>query len=219
MRECDDQYPWLGEFLCEYVDGTMDPAVHAAFEECLRGDAHLADHVGRLVQARRALCRYGCRVQAPCDLHEALHRRIAGEAILAGCAHPAPAPTPTPAPTPEEAAGYASLRAASLLALLCAVTVAFVLAPAEGSRAQLTASGSDAFADPSFVHPAVAARAAREPVHPGDFRAPTRADSVRFTLRAAAPFGRRAARFEQWPAEEGGFQTASDGVLRLRAAP
>ncbi len=81
-------YPWLSEFLCEYVDGTMDPAARAMFEECLCGNDDLAAHVERLRAARQLLCAYGCKgMHAPCDLHYALHQRIAREA-QGSCAAP-----------------------------------------------------------------------------------------------------------------------------------
>ncbi len=76
----DAHYPWLSEFLCEYVDGTMEPGARAMFEECVRGNPELLKHVERLCATREMLCAYGCRdLPAPCDLHALLHRRIALE--------------------------------------------------------------------------------------------------------------------------------------------
>ena len=82
MRHCDDQYPWLSEFLCEYVDGTMPPSARAAFEECLRGNVALQQHIARLQATRDALCSYGCDVHAPCDLRDTLHARLEREGLL-----------------------------------------------------------------------------------------------------------------------------------------
>ena len=83
MRQCDDQYPWLSEFLCEYVDGTMAPSARAAFEECLRGNVPLQQHIARLRATRAVLCGYGCDVHAPCNLRDTLHARLEREGLLA----------------------------------------------------------------------------------------------------------------------------------------
>lgn len=50
-------YYWLNEWLCEYVDGTMDPSVRLVFEEYLEANPELADHVERLCRTRSMLCR------------------------------------------------------------------------------------------------------------------------------------------------------------------
>ena len=67
------------EFLCEYVDGTMDPVVQEVFEEYLRMNPELKRHVECLRNTRLILCRYGCRCHAPRDLHDRLRHRIACE--------------------------------------------------------------------------------------------------------------------------------------------
>lgn len=95
MRHCDDQYPWLSEFLCEYVDGTMAPSARAAFEECLRGNAALQQHVARLKATRAVLGDYGCDVHAPCNLRDSLHARLEREGLLAADAEADAAPVRT----------------------------------------------------------------------------------------------------------------------------
>ena len=75
----DDDFSDLDEWLCEYVDGTIDPAARRAFEEYMRANPALAQHVQRLFQARNLLCTYGCRHQAPTGLQPRLHRRLAVE--------------------------------------------------------------------------------------------------------------------------------------------
>jgi hypothetical protein len=45
----------MDEFLCEYVDGSMDPVVLKAFEEYLRANPHMAEHAQCLCQARELL--------------------------------------------------------------------------------------------------------------------------------------------------------------------
>ena len=56
-------YEWLDEWLCEYVDGTMDPSVEAVFEQYVEANPGLKAHVERLRQTRELLC--GC--DAPDD--------------------------------------------------------------------------------------------------------------------------------------------------------
>lgn len=72
-------YSDLDEFLCEYVDGEMDPAVRAAFEEIVNRDPALAEHVECLRQTRAMLCAYSHRVGAPCSLHARLHYELSRE--------------------------------------------------------------------------------------------------------------------------------------------
>ena len=76
---------WLDELLCEYVDGTMDPAVRTAFEECLSTDPVLAQQVERLCRTRTLLCRHGCQVRTPHGLQARVRRRLAQEMM-----HPQP---------------------------------------------------------------------------------------------------------------------------------
>ena len=76
---------WLDELLCEYVDGTMDPTVRAAFEECLSTDPVLAQQVVRLRHTRTLLCRHGCQVRTPRGLQARVRRRLAQEMM-----HPQP---------------------------------------------------------------------------------------------------------------------------------
>ncbi len=79
----DDHSGLDDEFLCEYVDGTMDPAVREVFEEYLRDNPAVAEHVERLRHTRRLLCQYGCRCKAPQGLQTRLRRELAGEMIRA----------------------------------------------------------------------------------------------------------------------------------------
>ncbi len=76
-HEFDD----LDEWLCEYVDGTIDPAVCSALEEYMQQNEGLAAHVERLRETRHLLCTYGCSYQAPSGLQPRLRRRLATEII------------------------------------------------------------------------------------------------------------------------------------------
>ncbi|MFK7843909.1 MAG: anti-sigma factor [Rhodothermales bacterium] len=76
-HEFDD----LDEWLCEYVDGTIDPAVCSALEEYMQHNEELAAHVERLRETRHLLCQFGCSYQAPSGLQPRLRRRLATEII------------------------------------------------------------------------------------------------------------------------------------------
>lgn len=56
--------PELDEYICEYVDGTMDPAVREAFEEYLEANPSVASHVECLKEATAIL--KACADQCPC---------------------------------------------------------------------------------------------------------------------------------------------------------
>ena len=71
----------LDEWLCEYVDGTIDPAVCKALEEYMQLNPELATHVEQLCETRHLLCQYGCSYQAPSGLQPRLRRRLASEII------------------------------------------------------------------------------------------------------------------------------------------
>lgn len=71
----------LDELLCEYVDGTMDPSVRAAFEEYLEANPELAKHARCLCQTRSMLCSYGCRHPQEESVQDQVRRRVAGELL------------------------------------------------------------------------------------------------------------------------------------------
>ncbi len=71
----DDQ---LDELMCEYVDGTMDAAVRAAFEELLATDPELADQAHCLCRTRALLSSYGCR-HSTHDIEAEIRCRVAME--------------------------------------------------------------------------------------------------------------------------------------------
>lgn len=71
------------ELLCEYVDGTMDPLIREVFEEYLRLNPEMKEHVECLRRTRKLLCHFGCRCRAPRDLHERLRREISCELMRA----------------------------------------------------------------------------------------------------------------------------------------
>lgn len=56
--------PELDEYICDYVDGTMDPAMRNSFEEYLAANPHVAEHIETLVRASDML--RSCADQCPC---------------------------------------------------------------------------------------------------------------------------------------------------------
>jgi len=68
----------LDELLCEYVDGTMDPAVKVVFEEYLAQNPDLAAHARCLRETRSMLCRIGECACATATQNE-LRVRLASE--------------------------------------------------------------------------------------------------------------------------------------------
>ena len=172
MRQCDDEYPWLSEFLCEYVDGTMHPSARSAFDECLRGNPALRRHVRRLQATRQALCSYGCDVHAPCNLRDQLHARLAGEGLLADLATTSPALLPTAA-----RARALWLWAPALLGLFCLAAVGLLVLPDEADALLVTGEVSPDAAEVPVVGVAGAASVSLRVPH--ERPAATRADSVR----------------------------------------
>jgi len=51
----DAPYEWLDEWLCEYVDGTMDPALEKVFRTYVEANPELKAHVARLRETRDLL--------------------------------------------------------------------------------------------------------------------------------------------------------------------
>jgi anti-sigma factor RsiW len=48
-------YEWLDEWLCEYVDGAMDPSLETVFEQYVEANPELKAHVERLCETRKLL--------------------------------------------------------------------------------------------------------------------------------------------------------------------
>ena len=59
----DTPYQWLDEWLCEYVDGTMDPSLEAVFEQYVEANPELKAHIERLQKTRDLLCE--CSLSGP----------------------------------------------------------------------------------------------------------------------------------------------------------
>lgn len=55
----EPSYEWIDEWLCEYVDGTMDPSLETVFEKYVEANPDLKAHVQRLQETRDLLCNCG----------------------------------------------------------------------------------------------------------------------------------------------------------------
>ncbi|PEN11193.1 hypothetical protein CRI94_16530 [Longibacter salinarum] len=51
----DASYAWLDEWLCEYVDGTMDPSLESVFETYVEANPELKAHIEQLNETRNLL--------------------------------------------------------------------------------------------------------------------------------------------------------------------
>lgn len=76
----DFPYEWLDEWLCEYVDGTMDPSLEAVFEQYVQANPELKAHVARLRETRELLCNCGLPKDPSTDLESEVCRDLVDEA-------------------------------------------------------------------------------------------------------------------------------------------
>lgn len=107
----DFPYEWLDEWLCEYVDGTMDPSLEAVFEQYVHANPELKAHVARLRETRKLLCNCGLPKDPSTDLDSEVCRDVVDDAC--------------PPPPPES-----DLRERSpvvTIGLVSSVTVALVI--------------------------------------------------------------------------------------------
>lgn len=81
----EDELADLDEYVTEYLDGTMDPAVQEAFEEYLEANPHLLEYVCCLNDVRCALQDLNCSCQAPSGVQAKLRRRVSGDMVAEEC--------------------------------------------------------------------------------------------------------------------------------------
>jgi len=72
-------YKWIDEWLCEYVDGTMDPSLEAVFEKYVEANPDLKAHVERLQKTRELLCNCDLSKDASPDVEEEVCREVEGD--------------------------------------------------------------------------------------------------------------------------------------------
>jgi anti-sigma factor RsiW len=107
----EPSYEWLDEWLCEYVDGTMDPSLEAVFEQYVEANPDLKAHVERLQKTRDLLCNCGLPKEPPADVEAEVCREVE-------CDMPqpsAPPPDDPARPHPLSALGLVSSVAAALV--------------------------------------------------------------------------------------------------------
>jgi len=73
----EPSYEWLDEWLCEYVDGTMDPSLEAVFEQYVEANPDLKAHVERLQKTRDLLCSCGLPKDPAADVKAEICREVA----------------------------------------------------------------------------------------------------------------------------------------------
>ncbi|MXZ17227.1 MAG: hypothetical protein F4069_08845 [Rhodothermaceae bacterium] len=129
---------WMDEFLCEYVDGTMDYSVRAVFEECLECDSRLAKKVKHLRGTRRLLSEHSFR--APKDLRKRVRTR------LSQCL-----PFATPVRPPHTSILVGTVAAIALAAALVAGTSQYIPAPMSGVRSAASPIAEAQNLDPSQI--------------------------------------------------------------------
>jgi hypothetical protein len=161
------RYEWLDEWLCEYVDGTMDPSLETVFEQYVEADPELKAHVQRLQQTRELL--------RGCDASDASHvstspDRPDVEEDLFG------ASTPLPGGLPADADGPVGAGAG----LVSSIAVALVVGFLAGS---FFVDPTRRAAVPDSVH-ASAPSPARSEAPP---RRPVRSRETQSSAEAAAP--------------------------------
>ncbi len=72
----EPSYQWLDEWLCEYVDGTMDPSLEAVFEKYVEANPDLKAHIERLQETRDLLCNCGLSKEPPSDVEAEVCREV-----------------------------------------------------------------------------------------------------------------------------------------------
>jgi len=72
----EPSYQWLDEWLCEYVDGTMDPSLKAVFEKYVEANPDLKAHIERLQETRDLLCNCGLSKEPPSDVEAKVCREV-----------------------------------------------------------------------------------------------------------------------------------------------
>lgn len=80
-KDGDDDLSDLDEYLTEYVDGTMDPAMREAFEEYLEANPELVEHICYLNDVRCVLGQLNCSCRAPAGVQSRVRQLISCEML------------------------------------------------------------------------------------------------------------------------------------------
>ncbi len=165
----DYDFADLDEWLCEYVDGTIDPVVCKALEEYMQQNPELASHVERLQEARLLLCQYGCSYQAPHGLQPRLRRRLATEIIEES----------------QPVLGGSGIHLISLATITSVVAIILIFAiPSES----VTQDSIQRTASPQFIQPEINLQF---PMNNRATPLPTLTDNVFFSRFTSQPVSRK----------------------------
>ena len=123
----EPSYEWLDEWLCEYVDGTMDPSLEAVFETYVEANPDLKAHVERLQETRDLLCNCGLPREPAPEIEAEVSRAVEGE--LPG--PPGEAEEPDQRPPVATVGLVSSVTAALLVGFLVGAVVVGPLPDAE----------------------------------------------------------------------------------------
>jgi len=153
----DAPYRWIDEWLCEYVDGTMDPSLEAVFEQYVEANPELKAHVERLQKTRDLLCE--CSLSADAAPDEG--------PVDDSIPDPPPAPPSSPPSSPDRTRPTVVIGMVS--SIVVALVVGFLAGAAMVSPSALSWSGgpspsvvqTDAEPPPPWQRAQVPARAER----------------------------------------------------------
>lgn len=145
----DAPYEWLDEWLCEYVDGTMDPSLEAIFEQYVEANPDLKAHVNRLKETRRLLCECGLPRDASAEMKDEICSEVESD-------------SPSSPPLPD----LLQDRPAAALGLASSVAVALVIGFLVGATVGPTSlSLSSTSPSPSHTESRVSAPPPLESTH------------------------------------------------------
>jgi anti-sigma factor RsiW len=156
----EPSYEWLDEWLCEYVDGTMDPSLEAVFEKYVEANPDLKAHIERLQETRELLCNCG----APRDAAPDVKAEVCREAE---CDLPEAPPGPERATAPERPIAAFGLVSSVAAALIVGFLIgAMVVGPLPSEQHTGTEAPNSVVSDPepASAEPLVPARRSTTPV-------------------------------------------------------
>jgi len=134
----DAPYRWLDEWLCEYVDGTMDPSLETVFEQYVEANPELKAHIERLQQTRDLLCQCSRSADVSPDEHS--------DGIP-----PADPPPPPPSSSPDAAGTRPTVVVGMVSSIAVALVVGFLVGATMVSPSAFSLSSPSA--EPTTAEP------------------------------------------------------------------
>lgn len=198
-------YSWLNEWLCEYVDGTMDPSLQRMFEAYVQANPELKEHIQELKRTRHLLCRCSDPPSASDEVRARVQGKVECEMLR----------------TPRSLKG--TIKEYPVTTMASSMAVALVIGMFAGATflAPSSLSPVSAAEDPAVVSQDTTAERSRSE-QPPVLRSTTRSLP---TFRAFEPSGQEDL-LPQWLIEERhppmytvAPDTTSAGYERVRASP